>query len=170
MKNIELKLLIGNFNKIITNLKKIGARHVGRFRQTDAYYNCQAGRLKLREINNKNFELIFYKRPDINNSKISYYQILDINKKQMKIVKSILTDVLGVNNVIKKIRDLWIYKNTRIHLDKVEKFGKFLELETVVDDDIKKARAEHKKIINLLNLLGYKKYAKSYSDLFVEIK
>ncbi|MEK7568297.1 MAG: class IV adenylate cyclase [Patescibacteria group bacterium] len=166
MKNIELKLSAGNFNKIIFCLKKARARHAGKLCQTDTYYNCRDGRLKLREINAQKFELIFYKRPNTNNSKISNYQILDINKKQAKIIKSILADALRTKNIIKKTRDLWIYKNTRIHLDKVSGLGRFLELETVIKKNIKAAEVEHGEIIKNLKLSKYKKYGKSYSDMF----
>jgi predicted adenylyl cyclase CyaB len=168
MKNIELKLSISkdNFNKIIFFLKEIRAKHEKKLKQIDVYYNCRACRLKLRKINNKKFELIFYKRPNASHSKISDYQILDINKNQVKIIKSILDNILGQKNIVKKTRVLYMYKNTRIHLDKVDKLGKFLELETIIKGNIKQARAEHKKVINLLNLSKYKKLGKSYTDMF----
>ena len=168
MKNIELKIFLDDFKKIATLLKKIGARYKERLYQTDTYYNCKTGRLKLREINNRDFELIFYQRPDGGNSKVSNYEISNIKRGQLKTIKSVLTKLLGEKNIIKKQRDLWMYKNTRIHLDKVKKLGKFLELETIVKNGFKEARVGHNEIINLLGLSKYKKYDKSYSDLFLQ--
>ena len=39
---------------------------------------------------------------------------------------------LGIRGVIKKNRSLYIVGHTRIHLDKVENLGTFLELEVVL--------------------------------------
>lgn len=77
-----------------------------------------------------------------------------------------LAKEFGEKVVIKKERTLWIYKNTRIHLDKVKKLGKFLELETVVRNaDLNQAREEYNEVVRLLNLSNYKRHDKSYSDL-----
>ena len=63
---------------------------------------------------------------------------------------------------------MWIYKNTRIHLDDVNKLGKFLELETVIDGiNLINAKKEHEKVIKLLNIAQCKKIKKSYSDLLL---
>ncbi len=77
-----------------------------------------------------------------------------------------MSSIYGEKNIVRKKRNLWIYKNTRIHLDDVYGLGGFLEIETVVKNiDIKQARKEHSEIISLLNLLEYKKIDKSYGDL-----
>lgn len=166
MRNIELKVSINDFKQITLYLKKNGAKHKQKLRQIDTYYKCDKGRLKLREINNKNFQLIFYKRPDNYASKLSNYFILKLSKDQFKITKTILGCAYDSLNVIKKERDLWIYKHTRIHLDSVSSLGKFLELETVVNGiSSKHARREHDDMISLLGLSRFKRYDKSYSDL-----
>lgn len=170
MKNIELKLRLDGSGTIISTLKKLGARYQGKLRQTDTYYNCGNGRLKIRETNNHNFELIFYQRPDIIGSKTSCYLVFSIEKPQLKTIKSILSGALGEKVVIKKQRDLWIYKNTRIHLDKVNHLGNFLELETLVKKTKAEAEREHNEIINLLNLSRFKKCKKSYSDMLLRLK
>ncbi len=168
MKNIELKIILENFSNIVQILKKSGAQFKGKLLQVDTYYNCKNGRLKFREINNKQFELIFYQRPNKTNSKISDYQILNFNKNQARGIENILKKSLGEKVVIKKERNLWIYKNTRIHLDIVEKLGHFLELETVVQgNNLKNARKEHAEIINLLKIGRLKKISVSYSDLLL---
>ena len=167
MKNIELKISIDNFKKIIPILRKIGAGYDGKLHQVDIYYNYKDGRLKLRNTNNKDFELIFYQRPNKCNAKISNYQILYIEPKKFKDFKSNLKNKLGEKVVVKKERNLWIYKNTRIHLDRVERLGKFLELETVVKKNFKQAQKEYNEIIKRLNLSKYKKWDKSYSDLLL---
>lgn len=166
MKNIELKVSLDNFKQIIPFLKKSGAKHKQKLHQIDTYYKCDKGRLKLREINNKNFQLIFYKRPDNYASKLSNYFILKLSRNQFKVIKMIMGVAYDSLNVIKKERDLWIYRHTRIHLDSVSSLGKFLELETVVSGiSSRQARREHDDAISFLNLARFKRYDKSYSDL-----
>ena len=171
MKNIEIKLRLFNFQKVKSLLKKIGGKEEGVLKQTDTYFNCQNGRLKLREINNRNFELISYQRAEIKGPKISDIKILELDKHQVMVIKNILIKALGIKIIVKKERNLWIYKHTRIHFDRVSKLGKFLELETVMRDiDYERAKKEHQKIINLLNICQYKRISKSYSDLVESLK
>lgn len=168
MKNIELKIILPDFRNVLVVLKKIRAKAKGNLLQLDTYYNCKNGRLKLREVNGKNFELIFYRRPDKKNSKLSDYQIIKFKKKQAQNIKFVLSHSLGEKVLVKKKRNLWIYKNTRIHLDIVEKLGHFLELETVVrGNNLKNARNEHLEIIKLLKIGRLKKISMSYSDLLL---
>ncbi len=170
MKNIELKVAVENFKEVTHNLKKIGAILKGTFPQIDTYYKCQNGRLKIREINYKIFELISYNRPDQAESKVSDYSIKRLNKKELKRYRRYLNRSKGLSIRVIKKRELWIYKKTRIHLDKVRGLGKFLELETVIDNlfNLKQLEGEHKEVIDLLNLSRYKKISISYSDLLLE--
>lgn len=170
MKNIELKIKLNDFKRVVSQLKKIGAKYINQLHQIDTYFNIKSGRLKIRNINNKIFELIYYQRPNKKSSKISNYQILNIKKNQIQKIKSILKKSLEVKIIIEKDRGLWQFNNTRIHLDRVKKLGNFLELETVVKKNLEEARIEHSKIINLLNLKNYKKCSNSYSDLALKTK
>jgi predicted adenylyl cyclase CyaB len=168
MKNIELKIVLGDFSDIVKILRKNKAQFKGSLLQIDSYFNCKNGRLKLREINNKDFELIFYQRPDKKKSKMSNYQILKFEKRQANDIKAILKKSLGEKIAVRKERKLWIYKNTRIHLDRVDKLGNFLELETVIDKiDINKGKREHVNIIKMLKITKNKKLSKSYSDMII---
>lgn len=169
MKNIELKIKINNFGPILKKLKGLSAEYKGVLKQTDTYYKCKNGRLKIREINNKFYELIFYQRPNTLGQKISNYEVIKINDKQLSDFKNILKTSLGEKIKVEKKRSLWIYKNTRIHLDKVKKLGTFLELETMVNDNINKSRDEYRQISGILELKKYKKYKKSYSDILISI-
>lgn len=168
MRNIELKIRVNNFREIQKILKLINAQFCDNLNQKDTYFNSQKGRLKIREVNNINFELIYYHRPNKSGLKISNYSRISLTKIQFKKLKSILVSSLGIKVVIFKKRKLWLFKNTRIHLDKVRSLGNFLELETVLKK-IKRndGEKEYLKIYNLLKLEKYKKVEKSYSDLFI---
>lgn len=170
MKNIELKIGVKKFNTVVLLLKKIGAHRESVLVQKDTYFNCGNGRLKLRETNNKFFELIKYNRPDRHSSKFSNYEIEKLTKKQMQKRKIELEHTLGTLAVVDKKRDLWMTGHTRIHLDYVKKLGNFLELETVVSNiSDKSAHKEHRQVIKNLELNKYKKYPQSYGDMILSV-
>jgi predicted adenylyl cyclase CyaB len=59
-------------------------------------------------------------------------------------LKELLSSVLGIKVVVKKKRTVFFFQNVRIHLDRVEELGTFLEFEEVLvegslqpgDDDL----------------------------------
>lgn len=169
MKNIELKIKINDLRGIENTLKMLGAKYRGILNQTDTYFNSENGRLKIRETNGKSFELIFYRRADKKINSISDYKVLPLTKSQLKLLKKILANSMGVRIIVVKKRMLWLYKNTRIHLDRVNKLGKFLELETVLDKISKiEGEKEYLAIYQFLKLDQYKGIDRSYSDLLSE--
>ena len=171
MKNIELKIYFDDFRKITPLLRKMKAKNNGKLHQVDIYYNCKNGRLKARSIDNKKFEIISYQRPDKNGTKTSSYQVSNIKPTKFKKVKSDLDNKFGEKVIVKKQRTLWIYKHTRIHLDKVYGLGKFLELETVVKKiNLEQAKKEYNELARQLKVSKYKKYNKSYSDFLLSNK
>jgi len=166
MKNIELKVKTKNFHRAINLLKKLGATRRKPLFQVDTYFHSPVGRLKTREINRSSQELIYYQRPDSRKSKVSTYKIIPLSPAELKITKNILGRLYKKWLVVKKNRDLWRFKHTRIHLDNVQNLGNFIELETVANEiDIRSARREHKAIVRELQLLQFKKISHSYSDL-----
>lgn len=171
MKNIELKVVCAEHDNIASVLKKICARFEGRLKQIDTYFNCPGGRLKLREINGKRFELIFYQRPDWTRSKVSDYEVWELDRKQTALIKNILKKALGEKVTVQKERGLWIYQHTRIHLDKVKNLGNFLELETVLKNiNLERGKKEHLEIIKHLGIAWHRKINNSYSDLLLAKK
>jgi len=168
MKNIELKIILSNPKTIIRKLRVAKARFAGKLDQVDTYYNSQKGRLKLREINKKIFELIYYERPDTKRSKISNYKVVPIKRNFLTQIKNVLMKTFGKKVIVKKERNLWLHKNTRIHIDKVRDLGNYLELETVVKKGISSAKKEQQEIINLLGINEAKKIDVSYSDLLLK--
>jgi len=151
-------------------LKRIKARRIDTLHQVDTYYHCSQGRLKVREINREQYELIFYQRPDISRSRISRYDVLPIQKRQLRLIKDLLQDAFGRRVVVKKIREFWLYKHTRVLLDEVLGLGKFLELETVCKGiNVDKAKIEQRTVVDLLKLNNLRKLGKSYADMLIKI-
>ncbi len=140
-RNIELKARIRSKADATETARRIGAKDSGLLRQVDTYFVCRDGRLKLREINGEQAELIWYTRPDQSDSKLSQYRITPIENPDDLIAS--LEAANGIETVVRKARDLWLYENVRIHLDSVESLGEFLEFEAVLgpEDSIESGEA-----------------------------
>jgi predicted adenylyl cyclase CyaB len=132
--------------------------------QTDIYYKVKTGRLKLRIINNREGNLIFYERGEKTNKRISKYIIS--KTKDFKELDNILRKQFQVLVTVDKRRDIFIKKNTRIHLDKVRGLGKFLEIEIIYENFLK-AKSQMKGLISLLKLDETNFIKESYSDLLI---
>ena len=70
---------------------------------------------------------------------------------------------------VEKVRILYAYGSTRIHLDTVQGLGTFVELEMVIGEatSLKDAGAEHQAVITALGLDVLPPVATSYSDLLI---
>lgn len=71
--------------------------------------------------------LVQYVRPDISGPKLSTFNVLDVNEPEK--LRQMLAASLGVLGEVKKTRFLFLYEQTRIHLDKVDGLGTFMEFE-----------------------------------------
>ena len=141
---------------------------MGELHQIDTYFLSKKGRFKLREIDGEDYELIYYERPDESEPKISTYEIIQLDYDSAKRMKKVLDASMGIKVIVEKKRELWIYKNTRIHLDVVDGLGEYVELETVVKDaEMKDAEKEHDEVVELLELSQYEKCEMSYSDMLL---
>lgn len=161
--NLELKIKIDSKRKIESKLKLMGIKYYNLIKQKDIYYKYQKGLLKLR-VEMKNYYLIKYKRRETG-KRWSNYEIIELNGKN---VENYLSDIFNIECTVEKERKLYIYKNTRIHLDKVKKLGYFLELETLVVENKKRAEKEFNEVVNILGLDLSKQIRKSYRDLLMQ--
>lgn len=168
MKNLEIKIRVSNTEEIKNKAIEMEAKDFGILHQIDTYFLVGKKRLKLREEKDRSC-LVFYIRPDTADSKFSKYYIINIASSLLKFTKILLTSFFSVKVIVNKKRNLFIYKNTRIHLDKVENLGCYVELETVFkevgdEDELKK---EHYFIIEALGLNKFESVKESYSDLML---
>jgi adenylate cyclase class IV len=95
MKNIELKVYLKDRKKMAAAVKKIGAKFQGDLFQVDTYYRVKTGRLKTREINGREFKLVYYTRPDLKRRKVSDYEIIEFKKDQFAKVKDLFRILFG---------------------------------------------------------------------------
>lgn len=71
--------------------------------------------------------LVQYTRPDVSGPKLSEFDVLDVADPDK--LDRMLSNSLGVIGEVKKSRYLFFHEQTRIHLDKVDGLGSFLEFE-----------------------------------------
>ncbi len=127
MQNVEIKAKYPDLEKGRGIAREIGAKFEKNYHQTDTYFNVLKGRFKLREFETEAAQLIFYQRPNQTEVKLSEYHIYPVGDPSQ--LKVILQASLGVWQVVEKWRDVFWYDEVRIHLDRVQDLGTFLEFE-----------------------------------------
>ncbi|REJ66994.1 MAG: CYTH domain-containing protein [Planctomycetota bacterium] len=132
--NIELKARLDDLQAARELAASLATEPGQVVEQTDVYYRCAAGRLKLRVSSCGPAQLVAYRRADVATSKASDYHLLDVDDPQR--LAQMLSETLGVRCVVRKRREVFLYHNVRIHLDEVASLGTFLEFEAVLSDEI----------------------------------
>ena len=187
--NLEFKAHCQSFENLYPRLADLKATHRETVHQTDTYFyvtqvkdavileTCKP-RLKLREISEVCHRvtsqdetdetwLIYYERPNQSESRYSRYQLSKVSDPST--LKTLLTVALGVETIVQKQREIWMFKNTRIHLDTVANLGQFIELETVFQGQTEvEAADEHQHVKRTLHLGTADPVAVSYSDLVMQ--
>lgn len=74
-----------------------------------------------------------YSRPDTQGPKLSQFNIVETSEPD--VLNKMLAASIGVKGEVLKSRHLFLHKQTRIHLDKVQKLGNFLEFEVCLRPD-----------------------------------
>lgn len=161
--NLEIKARIQGFAVAQSVCEQIGAQYVGRWKQVDTYFQVRRGRLKLREIENSLSELIRYEREEHSNLRTSNFEIFTCEHGSS--LKKILGDAIGVRAVVEKTRTLYLYADTRIHLDDVQGIGMFLEFEVPVRITSRDAEETMEFLIQKFGIKQEDYFLNSYVDL-----
>jgi predicted adenylyl cyclase CyaB len=127
-RNLELKARDVDLEQALGTCKRLGAEDGGTLLQKDTYFDVPKGRLKLRREGNA-AHLIAYERPDLPGQRESRYRIVEIVDPPG--LEEALAGVLGITAVVNKERRLFLFESVRIHLDRVDGLGHFIELEGV---------------------------------------
>jgi predicted adenylyl cyclase CyaB len=165
-KNLEIKVKLTSHKEVkeIINKNKIPFKEL--LLQKDIYYKVDKGLLKLRIENGKQ-TLIFYDRNEKSKKRWSDYHLLELDNAD---VNKYLKRFLYVVTIVNKKRELYLYKNTRIHLDYVKDLGYFLELETRVTNGLIDAEKRFFYLKDLLKLSDKEEIRASYKDLLLKNK
>ena len=177
--NLEFKARCQSLENLYPRLTELNARHCETVHQIDTYFSMVKGkdaltpedckpRLKLRETDDVDEAwLIYYERPNQNESRYSQYHLSKTDEPST--LKTLLTAALGIETIVEKQREIWMFKNTRIHLDTVADLGQYIELETVFQGQTEaEAIAEHQHVKDTLHLDTADPVAVSYSDLMMQ--
>ena len=161
--NLELKARSENPAIVSAALSRLNARNLGFFKQTDTYFHFRPGRLKLREMQDLQSEMIWYQRPNSRRHRYSDFKRIPV--RDSRSIKQILAAIIGVRAVVKKKRHVYLFRNARIHIDNVEKLGTFVEFEVMVT----KGRAQAQRLLSFLrnafNIKSRSILVSSYGDL-----
>jgi adenylate cyclase class 2 len=168
MKNIELKSVCTRLHLARGKCKQIKAEYKGILKQTDTYFNVKPGRLKLRNVNGRKFELIYYSRTGKGSEMESDYEIIKLNDD--KEIKNIIKSAIGIKGIVKKKRELYVFENVRIHLDTMSKLGTFIEFEIVCSSpkDLKDAPRKMNYLKKIFEIKQKDLISKSYIDLILK--
>lgn len=150
-RNIEIKARVESVEAWLSRVRAAADSGPSLILQDDTFFNCQNGRLKLRSFSLTEGELIFYQRPDCAGPKESFYSVAPIGAPDL--LREVLTLAYGQVGRVRKTRQLFLSGRTRIHLDRVEELGDFIELEVVLNDG-EPAEAGLKLAAELLARLG----------------
>lgn len=129
--NVEIKARCLNPERVRAVLRERGARFAGLDHQVDTYFCVPQGRLKLREGNIEN-SLIFYRRPNQSGPKTSDVRLHAVAPGSG--LKEILVAALGVLVAVDKRREIYFVDNVKLHVDRVEQLGSFVEIEAAGDE------------------------------------
>jgi predicted adenylyl cyclase CyaB len=150
-RNIEIKARVANMEALAAKAAALAAAGPVEIAQDDTFFSCDSGRLKLRTFSDGTGELIFYRRANERGPKESFY--VRSPTAAPKLLRQALSLAYGEIGSVIKHRTLFLVGRTRLHLDKVEGLGQFLELEVVLDDD-EPAESGAREAHNLMKELG----------------
>jgi adenylate cyclase len=132
-RNIEIKARLADIDATLALARPLADGEPQLIAQDDTFFNAAKGRLKLRAFADGRGELIYYERPDQAGPKTSFYVLSPTASPDT--LREALTLAHGQIGRVRKLRTLLLAGRTRIHLDRVEGLGDFMELEVVLADD-----------------------------------
>ena len=165
MQNIEIKAKYEDLDRAENIARKVGANFESSIHQLDTYFFVKKGRLKLREISTGVSQLIYYVRPNEAGPKTSEYHIYPVETPKQ--LKEILAAALGIWKSVEKQREVYLFDEVRVHLDRVKSLGNFLEFEGVVspESDRSKIREKVDWLVSQFEIRNHDLIEVSYSDL-----
>ena len=131
--NVEIKARIASVEALLPVARSLGDdAHPQLIHQDDTFFAVANGRLKLRVFGDGSGELIHYHRDDASGPKLSDYVLAPVAEPET--LREALARACGLLGRVRKDRILVLAGATRIHLDRVEGLGDFLELEVTLQD------------------------------------
>jgi len=166
-RNIEIKARIERVEAMVPKAAALADEGPIEILQDDTFFVCPNGRMKLRVLAPDEGQLIFYRRSDIKGPKESFYLISPTTKPD--VLRESLSLAYGQIGRVRKKRILFLKGRTRIHLDRVENLGDFLELEVVLRDGEGREEGEaiSRDLMERLEVLPDQLIEEAYIDLLM---
>ena len=168
-RNIEIKARIDSVNTLLPRAQAVSGGRPETIHQDDTFFRVPHGRLKLREFADGSAELIHYHRPESGEARASDYVRVPV--PDAAALREALARGCGLLGRVRKERQLLLAVaggfNTRIHLDRVQDLGDFMELEVVLQEgqSDRSGAAEAERLMAALGLQGAPRLAGSYLDM-----
>ena len=167
--NLEVKARIRDVRQFRTAVENIATEKLAQQYQTDTYFSCPNGRLKLRQIQfedgSDHAQLIHYARENTTVNKASHYRVSRVVDPVS--FRETLASALGIWKTVAKRREIYLYRHVRIHIDEVLRMGDFMELEAVLSEGMK--LPEQTRLVDWLckqlDVQTTDRIGESYSDL-----
>ncbi|MBM4024803.1 MAG: class IV adenylate cyclase [Planctomycetes bacterium] len=133
-RNVEIKAKVADLaavRRIVEGFADSGPMELD---QEDTFFKCPRGRLKLRRFAGcAQGQLIYYERPEVAGPKESRYVVHSTADADG--LRDVLAAALESIGVVRKQRAVYLVGQTRVHLDRVEGLGEFVELEVVLQPE-----------------------------------
>jgi predicted adenylyl cyclase CyaB len=155
---IETKVRDVDLDRARATLSRTNGRMLGARSQHDTYFQVTRGWLKLRVEDPGCAELVAYLRDLAESSRTCDYAVTAVADATM--CRAGLAATLGVLVEVRKQREVWSIDHTRIHLDRVQGLGDFIELESPADD-----QESHLRCAALIDVDPAMDIRASYSEL-----
>jgi predicted adenylyl cyclase CyaB len=167
-RNIEIKARIDDVAALSLKAAAIATTGPIEIAQDDTFFRCANGRLKLRSFSASEGELIFYRRSNQAGPKESFY--IRTQTTNPDSLREALSLAYGQAGRVIKQRTLYLAGRTRIHLDRVQGLGHFMELEVVLAEHeaVEHGINEAHKLMDLLGVDAAQLVETAYVDLLAE--
>ena len=126
--DITIKAHYANLAQAENILLQHKAEYIGLDVQTDTYYETETGKLKHRQGNIENV-LIHYKREQ--NGGMQRTEVMLYLKNPSPTTVAYICEGKQVLAQVKKLRKIFFIENVKFHLDHLEEYGHFVEIEAI---------------------------------------
>ena len=166
--NVEIKARIDSVDALLPLARALSDDdYLQLIHQDDTFFEVPHGRLKLRVFGDGSGELIHYQRINAEGPKRSDYVLCPVPEPDS--LRDALTRACGLLGRVRKQRILVLAGAIRIHLDKVEGLGEFLELEVVLGDHQTEAEGAERAqaLMDRLKIRPEQRVSGAYLDLLL---
>lgn len=165
--NLEVKFRDVDLAAVAARLAELEIPVAATEHQVDIYYPAPHGRLKLRIVDGRHGTLIGYRRPDESGVRRCEYVLAPVAEPGR--LADALSLALGERSRVVKERVIHLFCNVRIHLDRVERLGDFVEFEAVLgqpaDHGAEPSAVRLEQLTEQLGLTACPRVDAGYADL-----